>query len=136
MSVTNAISGMTAVGGILLMQRTDVPAARGLAMTTIAVSAVNIFGGFVVSQRMLNLFKKPGQKDYSPLMLLPALVFLAVALTRPELLKAVSTVSSLLCVAAIGGLAAMSTANVGCKFGILGVAGALLACIVALSPEE
>jgi hypothetical protein len=31
--------------------------------------------------------------------------------------KAVSTVSALLCVAAIGGLATMSTANAGCKFG-------------------
>lgn len=26
---------------------------------------VNIFGGFVVSQRMLDLFKKPGDKDYT-----------------------------------------------------------------------
>ena len=26
---------------------------------------VNIFGGFVVSQRMLDLFKKPGDKDFS-----------------------------------------------------------------------
>merc|ERR1719422_2781644 len=49
MSVTNAISGMTAVGGILLLQRTDVLAARLLAMMAIAVSSVNIFGGFVVS---------------------------------------------------------------------------------------
>jgi len=64
---------------------------------------VNIFGGFVVSQRMLNLFKKPGEKDFSPLMLLPGFVFLVVALMRPELLKAVSTVSALLCVAACSG---------------------------------
>ena len=33
--------------------------------------------------------------------------------------QAVSTVSALLCVAAIGGLATMSTANAGCKFGAL-----------------
>ena len=26
---------------------------------------MNIFGGFVVSQRMLDLFKKPGDKDYT-----------------------------------------------------------------------
>mmetsp|Transcript_132990 Transcript_132990/g.370748 ORF Transcript_132990/g.370748 Transcript_132990/m.370748 type:complete len:1040 (+) Transcript_132990:65-3184(+) len=136
MSVTNAISGMTAVGGILLMERAEVLAARVLAMVAIAVSAVNIFGGFIVSQRMLNLFKKPGEKDFSALMLLPGLVFLAVALTRPELLKAVSTVSALLCVAAIGALAAMRTANAGCKFGMLGVAGALTATLVPLSPDD
>ena len=32
-------------------------------------------------------------------------------------IEAVSTVSALLCIAAIGGLATMSTANSGCKFG-------------------
>ena len=39
--------------------------------------------------------------------------------SRARLSKAVSTVSALLCVAAIGGLATMSTANAGCKFGAL-----------------
>ena len=36
-----------------------------------------------------------------------------------------STVSALLCVAAIGGLATMSTANAGCKFGTLADTGGL-----------
>ena len=40
-------------------------------------------------------------------MLLPGVVFLFVCLTQPELLKAVSSVSALLCIAAIGGLATM-----------------------------
>lgn len=51
--------------------------------------------------------RKEGEKDYSPLMLFPGLVFLFVCLTQPELLKAVSSVSALLCIAAIGGLATM-----------------------------
>merc|ERR1719313_2383050 len=76
MSVTNAISGMTAVGGLLLMERSQGNLlAQALAMTAVAVSAVNIFGGFVVSQRMLNLFKKEGEKDYTGFMLLPSVVF-------------------------------------------------------------
>merc|ERR1719203_2286708 len=65
MSVTNAISGMTLVGGLLLLQEAaagdDASAVKILA---VAASAVNIIGGFVVSQRMLNLFKRPGDKDY------------------------------------------------------------------------
>eukprot|EP00931_Biecheleriopsis_adriatica_P074010 TRINITY_DN481_c0_g1_i1.p1 TRINITY_DN481_c0_g1~~TRINITY_DN481_c0_g1_i1.p1 ORF type:complete len:1061 (-),score=302.26 TRINITY_DN481_c0_g1_i1:93-3062(-) len=134
MSVTNAISGCTAIGGLLLLEKaSNSHGAYLLAVLAVLVSAVNIIGGFVVSQRMLNLFKKPGDKDYSPFMLMPGVVFLIVALTRPELLKAVSTVSALLCVAAIGGLAAMSTANAGCKFGIVGVFGAMTATMVGLS---
>mmetsp|Transcript_27916 Transcript_27916/g.66244 ORF Transcript_27916/g.66244 Transcript_27916/m.66244 type:complete len:1029 (+) Transcript_27916:78-3164(+) len=133
MSVTNAISGMTAIGGLLLLDRASSYSAQLLALIAILVSAVNIIGGFVVSQRMLDLFKKPGDKDYSPFMLLPGLVFLFVSLTSPELLKAVSTVSALLCIAAIGGLASMSSANAGCKFGMVGVFGAMSAAMVSLS---
>merc|ERR1719473_1392226 len=44
MSVTNAISGLTAVGGILLMERVSNPCALGLAGVAILVSSVNIFG--------------------------------------------------------------------------------------------
>eukprot|EP00429_Kryptoperidinium_foliaceum_P016898 CAMPEP_0176036838 /NCGR_PEP_ID=MMETSP0120_2-20121206/18246_1 /TAXON_ID=160619 /ORGANISM="Kryptoperidinium foliaceum, Strain CCMP 1326" /LENGTH=840 /DNA_ID=CAMNT_0017370225 /DNA_START=66 /DNA_END=2585 /DNA_ORIENTATION=+ len=136
MSVTNAISGMTAVGGLLLMQRSsDAHAAYILAMLAVAASAVNIIGGFVVSQRMLDLFKKPGDKDFSPLMLAPGAVFLYAVAFHAELLKPVLSVSALLCVAAIGGLASMSTANAGCKFGMCGVFGALCATLVDLPGE-
>merc|ERR1719253_1735109 len=100
MSVTNAISGMTAVGGLLLMQTAEEDMAKFLAAAAIVISSINIFGGFAVSQRMLNLFRKPGQQDYSIFMMIPAAV---------------------LCVAAIGGLASMSTADMGCKFGMVGV---------------
>eukprot|EP00931_Biecheleriopsis_adriatica_P074012 TRINITY_DN481_c0_g3_i1.p1 TRINITY_DN481_c0_g3~~TRINITY_DN481_c0_g3_i1.p1 ORF type:complete len:850 (-),score=244.40 TRINITY_DN481_c0_g3_i1:271-2466(-) len=136
MSVTNAISGCTAVGGLLLLEKSQSDGAYWLAILAVLVSAVNIIGGFVVSQRMLNLFKKPGDKDYSPLMLMPGIIFLIVALTRPELLQAVNTVSALLCVAAIGGLAAMSSANAGCKFGMVGVFGAMTATMVGLSQDN
>ncbi|CAE8582444.1 unnamed protein product [Polarella glacialis] len=130
MSVTNAISGMTAVGGLLLMQRSNNTEASILAMIGVAVSAVNIIGGFVVSQRMLNLFKKKGSEDWSSMMLVPGLIFIAVSLTHKELLGPVNTVSSVLCVAAIGALASQSTANAGCKLGMVGVFGALMATLV------
>jgi len=135
MSVTNAISGMTAVGGLLLLDRSSSKAAQVLAMIAVAVSAVNIIGGFVVSQRMLNLFKKKDEQDYSVLMLIPGVVFLGISVTRPELLNPVTTVSALLCVAAIGALAAQSTANAGCKFGMVGVFGALVSTCVRMDSD-
>jgi NAD(P) transhydrogenase len=140
MSVTNAISGMTLVGGLLLlhestsMEHAALPV-KVLAMVAILFSTTNIVGGFIVSQRMLNLFKKAGEKDFSALMLTPGVILVGVPIVfshRPELIGAVNTISSLLCVAAIGGLASMSTANMGCKFGIIGVAGALSATFAKL----
>jgi len=68
--------------------------------------------------------------DYSPLYLMPAAVFLLALIVDPEqLVDPVLTISGLLCVMAIGGLASMTTANAGCKFGITGVFGALVATI-------
>merc|ERR1711931_522629 len=75
MSVTNAISGITAVGGLLLMGGGYVPTntIEGLAAGAAFISFINIFGGFVVTQRMLDMFKRPTDPpEYSPLMGIPA----------------------------------------------------------------
>jgi len=136
MSVTNAISGMTAVGGLLLFPRLgDNTAASALAWIAVLVSTTNIVGGFIVSQRMLNLFKKAGDEDWTPFILIPGLIIMCISIVyrdHSETLAAVTSISSLLCVAAIAALAAMSTANAGCKFGIIGVAGALTTTLVTL----
>ena len=54
MSVTNAISGITAVGGLLLMGGGVAPSStiEVLAATTAFISFINIFGGFIVTKRM------------------------------------------------------------------------------------
>jgi NAD(P) transhydrogenase len=139
MSVTNAISGMTAVGGLLLLNKFEtisssqrVDGADILAMIAIAFSAVNIVGGFVVSQRMLNLFKKQGEEEFSAMLLLPGLLLIAAPCWDQTLIAPAGAISGLLCVAAIGGLASMSSANAGCKFGIIGVAGSLAATLVKI----
>merc|ERR1719223_1718000 len=140
MSVTNAISGMTLVGGLLLLHEAEESGDEGvgvwiLAMIAVLFSTSNIVGGFIVSQRMLNLFKRGGEKDYSPMMLVPGIVPVSAAVfyaKDPQEVGAVNTISALLCVAAIGGLASMSTANMGCKFGIIGVAGCLAATFATL----
>ena len=61
MSVTNAVSGMTAVGGMVMMGGGLLPHTTGQALATAAagLSAVNIGGGFLVTQRMLEMFRRP-----------------------------------------------------------------------------
>lgn len=79
MQVTNAISGITAVGGILLMGDHLVPtnSIEALAASAALISFVNIFGGFLVTQRMLDMFKRPDDPpEYNQLYAIPALGFL------------------------------------------------------------
>ena len=63
MSVTNAISGITAVGGMLLMGGGHMPDNTYTSLAALAafISSVNIGGGFVVTQRMLDMFRRPSK---------------------------------------------------------------------------
>jgi NAD(P) transhydrogenase subunit alpha len=58
MAVTNAVSGIIIVGAMLAAgpQQLDIGTILGLVAVTL--SAVNVFGGFLVTQRMLDMFKK------------------------------------------------------------------------------
>jgi len=58
MAVTNAISGIIIVGGLLQTNADFSSAMTILAFTAILVASINIVGGFVVTRRMLNMFKK------------------------------------------------------------------------------
>lgn len=60
MSITNAISGITAVGGLLIMKGGYLPTSIPQIFASLAVlmSSVNIAGGFVVTKRMLDMFKR------------------------------------------------------------------------------
>jgi NAD(P) transhydrogenase subunit alpha len=66
MSVTNAISSIIAIGALVQVAPplTDVGANRpnvlilGLAVFALALTAVNMFGGFAVTRRMLAMFRK------------------------------------------------------------------------------
>ena len=63
MSVSNAISGVVIVGALIIagIETFDTPKYLGLAAVFLA--AVNIFGGFAVSHRMLLMFKKKKIKN-------------------------------------------------------------------------
>lgn len=60
MSTSNSLSGVVIVGGILMVSGPNGSASSLLGCIAIGVSAVNVFGGFAVSYRMLSMFQKKG----------------------------------------------------------------------------
>ena len=65
MSVTNAISSVIIVGAILAAGSTSGGLGPLLGAIAVALAAINTFGGFLVTERMLEMFKKkePKQKQ-------------------------------------------------------------------------
>ena len=58
MSVTNAISSLIIVGALIAAGPADVSLSKVLGFVAILLASVNIFGGFLVTQRMLAMYKK------------------------------------------------------------------------------
>jgi len=58
MSVTNAISSVIIVGALIAVGPADINLSTILGFVAVTLAAVNIFGGFTVTQRMLQMFKK------------------------------------------------------------------------------
>ena len=58
MSVTNAISSVIIVGGLIAAGPADVSLSKVFGVVAIGLAAINIFGGFAVTQRMLQMYKK------------------------------------------------------------------------------
>ena len=58
MSVTNAISSVIIVGAILAAAPSEVDFGSVLGAIAVALAAVNVAGGFLVTQRMLEMFRK------------------------------------------------------------------------------
>jgi NAD(P) transhydrogenase subunit alpha len=63
MSVTNAISSVIVVGAILAAGAGGVNLGTILGALAVAVVAINTFGGFLVTERMLEMFKKKEPKE-------------------------------------------------------------------------
>ena len=61
MSVTNAISGIIVIGGMLQIG-TSLDAASILGALAVLVASINVAGGFLVTQRMLKMFHRDGAK--------------------------------------------------------------------------
>ena len=62
MSATNAIHGIVVLGAMLVAGAANTPLLRVLGFIAVVFGAANVFGGFVVTDRMLEMFKKR-QKD-------------------------------------------------------------------------
>ena len=62
MAVTNAISAIVIVGAMLATTLTEGLVGQAMGTLAILLAAVNVFGGFLVTQRMLEMFRKKEQK--------------------------------------------------------------------------
>nr|XP_023669807.1 NAD(P) transhydrogenase, mitochondrial-like [Paramormyrops kingsleyae]XP_023669808.1 NAD(P) transhydrogenase, mitochondrial-like [Paramormyrops kingsleyae] len=142
MSVTNAISGLTAVGGLALMGGGLTPSSipETLALLAAFVSSINIAGGFLITQRMLDMFKRPTDPpEYNYLYGIPGAAFIggygASILGGYNIEQMIYLGSGLCCVGALAGLSAQGTSRLGNALGIIGVAGGLAATLGALKPS-
>jgi NAD(P) transhydrogenase subunit alpha len=58
MSVTNAISGITLIGGMLQISGPLASPVTILGAIAVLIATINVAGGFLVTQRMLRMFQK------------------------------------------------------------------------------
>lgn len=141
MAVTNAISGLTAVGGLVLMNGAMSPASVDgwLAAGATGISSINIFGGFLVAHRMLSLFRRAGDPpEHNHMYMLPAIAGVASYLMMMD--NAVThegayTAAVFLCAAALGGLNTQPTARWGNALGMMGVSLGVAATVGHLNPS-
>jgi H+-translocating NAD(P) transhydrogenase subunit alpha len=66
MAVTNALSAVVIVGAMLAAALTETWLGKSMGVLAVALAAVNIFGGFLVTRRMLEMFKKKEKKTTTP----------------------------------------------------------------------
>lgn len=142
MAVTNAISGTTALGGMHLYTHATGATATILGAAATTLSTVNIVGGFIVTTKMLDMFKRDSDPpEYYHYYGAPAaatmVLYGAGKLTGkfPEMDAAASTLSGLLCIGGIAGLASQDTARLGAVSGQAGVALGVASTLGHLSPS-
>jgi NAD(P) transhydrogenase subunit alpha len=66
MAVTNAVSAIVIVGAMLAAALTEGWLAKSMGVLAVALAAVNVFGGFLVTRRMLEMFKKKERPAAGP----------------------------------------------------------------------
>jgi NAD(P) transhydrogenase len=102
---------------------------EALAASAAFISFINIFGGFVVTQRMLDMFRRPTDPpEYKYLYSIPAAAFvggyiLAASKGYPEIHQMAYLGSSLMCIGALAGLSSQKTSRLGNTLGMMGVTG-------------
>ena len=125
MAVTNAISAIVIVGAMLAAGLTVGDAGKFFGTLAVVLAAVNVFGGFLVTRRMLEMFKKKEPKKLT-------------ARGEGERAMSLSVVTLLYLVAsvcfiqALKGLSNPKTARIGNTFGMAGMAIAILTTIALI----
>ena len=140
MSVTNAISGMVGIGGFFIMGGGLLPQTipQVLGAASVLLAFVNVSGGFVITKRMLDMFRRPTDPpEYPWLYAVPGVLFgggylMAASTGMAGLVQAGYLVSSVLCIGSLTGLASQTTARSGNLLGILGVSSGVLASLTAV----
>jgi len=61
MSATNAIHGIVIVGAILVAGLANPPLYPALGVLLVVLASLNVFGGYTVTERMLEMFKPKGR---------------------------------------------------------------------------
>jgi NAD(P) transhydrogenase len=146
MSVTNAISGMTALGGIVLMGGGYLPSTTSqyLAVGAVGLSAINIAGGFLITQRMLDMFKREGDPpEYNYLWAIPGgavtggyLAALAQGTYPATLHDGILLVSGISAIGAIAALSSQTTARAGNALGILAMTTGITGTLGMMAPSH
>lgn len=62
MAITNAISSVIIVGALLAVGASEVGFSKMMGFIAVILASINIFGGFIVTRRMLSMFKKKEAK--------------------------------------------------------------------------
>ena len=133
---------MVGIGGLYVMGGGYFPQTipQVLGAVSVLLASVNVAGGFVITKRMLDMFKRATDPpEYNYLYAIPAVVFtggfLAAASTgMAGLVQAGYLTSSVLCIGSLSGLASQATARQGNILGILGVSECLNVNFVAFAP--
>ena len=60
MAITNAISSVIIVGALIAAGPADMTFSKVMGFIAVVLASINIFGGFIVTRRMLSMFKKKG----------------------------------------------------------------------------
>uniref|UniRef100_A0A0N5ALZ8 NAD(P) transhydrogenase, mitochondrial n=1 Tax=Syphacia muris TaxID=451379 RepID=A0A0N5ALZ8_9BILA len=143
MSVTNAISGITAAAALCVMGGGLFPtnSAEALAASAAFLSSINIGGGFLITKRMLDMFRRPTDPpEYNYLYAIPAVTFLGaygygLHSGFSEIHSLTYLGSSLCCVGALAGLSSQHSSRLGNSLGMIGVASGVAATLGKLSPD-
>jgi NAD(P) transhydrogenase len=143
MAMTNAISGMTIIGGILQMGGGMVPQTvpQWLAASAVTLSAINLSGGFLVTKKMLDMFRRDSDPvEYHQYLLVPAaaavggyFVLGVTGMASAGLTQSMALGSGLLCVGGISMMSSQESARMAPYVAMSGVSMGVTAAIFSMN---